>query len=302
MSDLDRFVKKQRRVDRIFNRVGILCTVSALTVLVLLLLDLTADGLSRLDAEFFRAFPSRRPEQAGILSAWVGSALLMLVTGTTAIPLGVAAGIYLEEYASKNWTTRVIEVNITNLAAVPSIVFGLMALGLFVYQFQFGQSVLSGGLALAFLALPIVIVATREALRAIPESIREAAFALGASRWQVVRHHLLPYSAGGIATGVIISLSRAVGETAPLVTIGALTFIAFLPPAPLSGSPPFVSFEWLESPFTVLPIQIFNWVSRPGDDFLANAAAASLVLMGGTLLMNAVAITVRHRMRRRIKW
>ncbi|MCK7497856.1 MAG: phosphate ABC transporter permease PstA [Comamonadaceae bacterium] len=180
---------------------------------------------------------SRRaaPSKAGILSAWVGSLLVMLVTACSAVPLGVAAGVYLEEYAPKNWLTAIIEINVTNLAGVPSIVYGLLALGLFVYQFGFGQSILSAGLTLALLILPIVIVATREALRADPGSIREAAYALGATRWQMVSEHIVPYSAAGILTGVIIGLSRAIGETAPIITIGALTFIAFLPAPPVTG-------------------------------------------------------------------
>jgi phosphate transport system permease protein len=226
----------------------------------------------------------------------------MLVTAFTAVPLGVSAGIYLEEYARKNWVTNLIEINIANLAGVPSIIYGLMALGLLVYQFRLGQSVLTGGLTLAFLILPIVIVATREALRTIPQGIREAAYALGSTKWQVVRHHLLPYSLGGTMTGIIIALSRAIGETAPLITIGALTFIAFLPPPPIKTQPPFLSFEWLWSPFAVLPIQMFNWVSRPDQDFVVNAAAAGLVLIVVTLLLNAIAILIRYRVRKRIKW
>jgi phosphate transport system permease protein len=228
----------------------------------------------------------------------------MLVTCATAIPVGVAAGVYLEEYAKRNWLTSIIEINIANLAGVPSIIYGLMALGLFVYTFGLGQSIAAAGLTLGVLILPIVIVATREALRAIPQHIREAACALGATRWQVVRHHLLPYSLGGIATGAIIGVSRAIGETAPLITIGALTFIAFLPPAPIVTDPEFAiqPLRWLDSPFTVLPIQMFNWVSRPGDAFLQNAAAAGVVLIAVTIALNSVAIALRARARRRIKW
>jgi len=226
----------------------------------------------------------------------------MVVTASTAVPLGIAAGIYLEEYARKNWLTNLIEINIANLAGVPSIIYGLMALGLLVYKFRLGQSVLTGGLTLAFLILPIVIVATREALRTIPQGIREAAYALGSTKWQVVRHHLLPYSVGGTMTGIIIALSRAIGETAPLITIGALTFIAFLPPLPVQSQPPFISFEWVWSPFAVLPIQMFNWVSRPDQNFVVNAAAAGLVLIIVTLSLNAVAIIIRYRVRKRIKW
>ena len=215
----------------------------------------------------------------------------MLVTLVTAVPLGVAAGIYLEEYGrKKNWFTRFIEINIANLAGVPSIIYGLMALGLFVYQFGLGQSILAAGLTLGMLVLPIVIVATREALRAIPQNIREAAVRPRRHAMADRPRSLLPYSTGGIATGVIIAMSRAIGETAPLVTIGALTFIAFLPPPPVSGDFPFVSFEWLKSPFTVLPIQMFNWVSRPTADFHVNAAATGLVLIVMTLGMNAFAI------------
>ena len=297
-------IRRTQRLDAFFNALGIVCIVVVLGVLGLLLFNLAHEGLTRINWQFLTSFPSRKPERAGILSALVGSLLVMLVTAATAIPLGVAAGVYLEEYARKNRFTSLIEVNITNLAGVPSIVYGLMALGLFVYTLKFDRSVLVGGLTLGFLVLPIVIVATREALRSIPQYMREAAYALGATRWQVVRHHLLPYSSGGISTGVIIALSRAIGETAPLITIGALTFIAFLPPAPITTDPTLTiqPFAWINSQFTVLPIQMFNWVSRPGEDFLVNAAATGLILMLVTLSMNAVAIVVRYRIRKRIKW
>lgn len=251
---------------------------------------------------FFTSFPSSEPTQAGILPPLVGSLLVMVVTMLTAVPLGIAAGVYLEEYAGKNWLTTLIEINISNLAGVPSILYGLMALGLMVYTLHLGKSIATAGLTLAFLILPIVIVATREALRTIPQSIRESAYALGATRWQVVRHHLLPYSAGGIATGVIIGLSRAIGETAPLITIGALTFIALLPPAPVRLNWPPFSMEWMWSPFTVMPIQMFNWVSRPEQEFRVNAAVAGIILITLTLGLNAVAIWLRYRLRRRIKW
>jgi phosphate transport system permease protein len=302
MDPVARIVRRGRRKDMIFHVVGATLTAMVLAFLAILLFDLARDGLPRINWQFLTSFPSRIAGRAGILSAWVGSLTIMAVTALAAIPLGVAAAIYLEEYAKKNWLTSVIEVNIANLAGVPSIIYGLMALGLFVYQFRLGQSIASAGLTLAFLILPIIIVATREALRSIPLGIKEAAYALGASRWQVIKHHLLPYGSPGIATGIIVALSRAIGETAPLITIGALTFIAFLPPRPVTAQPPFVSFDWLASPFTVLPIQMFNWVSRPGEDFLQNAAAAGLVLIAATLLMNGAAIVVRYRIRRRIKW
>src|SRR5215510_8285846 len=271
-------------------------------VLTALLVDLGMDGLTRISYDFFTSFPSRFASKAGILSAWVGTTLVMLVTAFTAVPMGVGAGVYLEEYAPKNWFTALIEINIANLAGVPSIVYGLMALGLFVYQFRFGQSILSAGLTLALLILPIVIVATRESVRPVPSSMREAAYALGATKWETTRDHVLPYSMGGILTGVIIALSRAIGETAPLITIGALTFIAFLPDSPLKAEFPFISFEWLFSPFSAMPIQMFNWVSRPQQEFHLNAAATGLVLMVMTLAMNGVAIYFRYRFRKRIKW
>ena len=302
MSDFARIIAKRKRQDFVFNLVGIACTLVGIVTLAALVIDLVMDGLPRLSLDFLTNFPSRFAARAGILSSWVGTLLIMLVTASTAVPLGVAAGIYLEEYARKNWLTNLIEINIANLAGVPSIIYGLMALGLLVYQFRLGQSILTGGLTLAFLILPIVIVATREALRTIPQGIREAAYALGSTKWQVVRHHLLPYSVGGTMTGIIIALSRAIGETAPLITIGALTFIAFLPPAPVQSEPPFLSAQWLSSPFSVLPIQMFNWVSRPDPEFVTNAAGAGLVLIIVTLSLNAVAILIRYRVRKRIKW
>ena len=267
-----------------------------------LFVNMAIEGLPRLSLDFFTQFPSRRAAQAGILSAWVGSTLVMLTTAFFAVPLGVASGIYLEEYAAKNWITDVIEINITNLAGVPSIVYGLLALGLFVYQFGLGQSILTAGLTLALLILPVVIVATREAIRAIPQGIREGAYALGATQWQVSKDHIIPYSMPGILTGVIIGMARAIGETAPIITIGALTFIAFLPPAPIKAEPPFLSFEWLFSPFTVMPIQMFNWTSRPEAAFHQNAAAAGFVLVLMTLAMNGLAIWLRYRLRKKIKW
>ena len=292
----------RKRYDVIFMAVGIVALMVAVLTFLALFVDMALKGVPRLDWDFFTSFPSRRAAQAGILSAWVGSTLVMLVTAFFAVPLGVASGVYLEEYARKNWVTDLIEINITNLAGVPSIVYGLLALGLFVYQFGLGQSILSAGLTLALLILPVVIVATREAIRSIPQVIREGSYALGATKWQTVRYHILPYSSAGILTGIIIGMARAIGETAPIITIGALTFIAFLPPAPVQAEPPFVSFEWLMSPFTVMPIQMFNWTSRPEAAFQDNAAAAGFVLVFMTLAMNALAIWLRYRLRRNIKW
>jgi phosphate transport system permease protein len=291
-------IRRRKRWDAIFAVCGMLALMIGVLTFVTLFVDMAMDGLGRLSWDFFTSYPSRRAGQAGILSAWVGSTLVMLATAFFAVPLGVATGIYLEEYAPKNWVTDIIEINITNLAGVPSIVYGLLALGLFVYQFGLGQSILTAGLTLALLILPVVIVATREAIRSIPQVIREGSYALGATQWQTVRYHILPYSSAGILTGIIIGMARAIGETAPIITIGALTFIAFLPPSPLSAGP----FDWLFSPFTVMPIQMFNWTSRPEAAFHANAAAAGFVLVLMTLAMNGLAIWLRYRLRRNIKW
>jgi phosphate transport system permease protein len=295
-------INRRQIVDRIFAIVGVTIIIAAIIILLGLTLQMVKEGISRIDWDFFTSFPSRRASRAGILSAWVGTTLVMLVTAIVAIPLGVAAGIYLEEYARKNWLSDLIEINVTNLAGVPSIVYGLLALGLFVYQFKLGESIQTAGLTLALLILPVVIVTTRESLRAIPNHLREAAYALGASKWQMIWDHILPYSFGSILTGIIIGLSRAIGETAPIITIGALTFIAFLPPSPIKDSFPFISWEWLQAPFTVMPIQMFNWISRPQAAFEVNAAAAGTVLLGMTLIMNAIAIFLRYQLRKGIKW
>lgn len=295
-------IRRHRRWDLMFGILGLMSLGIGIMTLLALFVDMAIAGIPRLSADFFTSFPSRRAAQAGILSAWVGSILVMFVTAAVAVPLGIAGAVYLEEYARRNWFTDLIEINITNLAGVPSIIYGLLALGLFIYTFGLGQSILTAGLTLALLILPIVITTTREALRAIPQYIREGAYACGASRWQVISQHLLPYGTPGILTGVIIGLSRAIGETAPIITIGALTFIAFLPPVPLSGSPPAGLFDWLHSPFTVMPIQIFNWTSRPDPAFHQNAAAASFVLVFMTLGMNAIAIWLRYRLRKNITW
>ena len=298
--ELRALIRKHKRWDMIFGVVGLLALSVGILTLVALFVDMAVAGIPRLSGDFFTSFPSRRAAQAGILSAWVGSILVMLVTAIAAVPLGIAGAVYLEEYARKNLLTDIIEINITNLAGVPSIIYGLLALGLFVYTFGLGQSILTAGLTLALLILPIVITTTREALRSIPQHVREAAYACGASKWQVVNHHLLPYSLPGILTGVIIGLSRAIGETAPIITIGALTFIAFLPPLPLVEGAGL--FDWVMSPFTVMPIQMFNWTSRPEEAFQINAGAAGFVLVVMTLGMNALAIWLRYRLRKNIKW
>ncbi|HEY5611167.1 MAG TPA: phosphate ABC transporter permease PstA [Thermoanaerobaculia bacterium] len=260
-----------------------------LLLLAVLFGDALIDALPRLNFEFLRNYPSRRPESAGILAALVGSAYLMVLTAAIAIPLGVGGAIYLEEYARPGRLTNLIEINISNLAGVPSIIYGLLGLEVFVRVMGLGRSLLAGAATLALLLLPMVVMASREALRTVPKLIREASLALGADRWQTLRRVVLPMCLPGILTGIILSLARAIGETAPLITIGALTYVAFLP-------------DSLQSPFTALPIQIFNWVSRPQAGFHVNAAAGIIVLLVSMLLLNGLAIFLRLRLQRRIYW
>ena len=302
LQEMRAIIATHKRWDMMFGILGIIALMIGLLTFVALFTNMAINGLGRIDMNFLTSFPSRRAADAGILSAWVGSILVMFVTACAAVPLGVAAGVYLEEYAPKNWITDIIEINVTNLAGVPSIIYGLLALGLFVYTFGLGQSILTAGLTLALLILPIVIVATREAIRSIPQVIREGAYACGATTWQVVSDHIVPYSSAGILTGVIIGMARAIGETAPIITVGALTFIAFLPPMPFTGDPVAGPFDWLFAPFTVVPIQMFNWTSRPEAAFLNNAAAAGFILVVMTLAMNGLAIWLRYRLRKNIKW
>lgn len=293
---------KKRQIklfDTIFSVIGLSVTLFGLLVLVILVVDVVLDGGARLNWQFLTSFPSRKAANAGILSAWVGTIWIMMTTAAIAIPIGIGSGIYLEEYARKNKFTDFIEINIANLAGVPSVIYGILGLGLFVRTLHMDRSVLAGGCTLALLILPIVILATREALRTVPQSIREAALALGATKWQTIRHQVLPVAFGNIMTGIILAMSRAIGETAPLVTLGALTYIPFLPQQPVSVSnqAPFVHFslKGLFDPFSVLPIQIFNWVSRPQKAFLECAAAGIIVLLLITLCMNATAIYLRHK-------
>jgi phosphate transport system permease protein len=275
--------------DLAFQALALLAIVLAMVVLIALILDVLRDALPRLRPEFFTSFPSRRPEAAGIKSALVGSIYLMFLTGVISAPLGVGAAIYLEEYAPVNRLTRLIELNIANLAGVPSIVYGLLGLEIFVRAMRLERSLLAGALTMSLLILPVIIIASREALRAVPKSLRLGARALGATRWQAVYRHVLPLALPGMLTGVILGFSRAIGETAPLITIGALTFIAFLPESPLS-------------PFTVLPIQAFNWISRPQEAFHQNAAAAIVVLLGLLVILNSLAIWLRIRFQKRLTW
>ena len=288
--------------DKVFKVSGLIVTLLGLVVLAILLIDIFSEGFSRLSWDFLTNYPSRHPERAGILSSLVGTIWVISITAALAIPTGVMAAIYLEEYAKKNWLTNLIEINIANLAGVPSVIYGLLGLGVFVNFLALDRSIIAGGATLALLALPIIIMSTREALRAVPPSIREASLALGASRWQTVSIMVLPAAIPGILTGVILSLSRAIGETAPLIVVGALTYIPFLPESPITGEFPFISLAGLKDPFSVLPIQIFNWVSRPQHGFIVNAAAAIIVLLTITFMMNAVAVWLRHRYQKKIRW
>ncbi|MBI5024473.1 MAG: phosphate ABC transporter permease PstA [Candidatus Omnitrophica bacterium] len=295
--------KLDRNMDAAFKIAGLAATFFGLLVLVVLVIDVFMDGFHRIGWDFFTSYPSRKPEQAGILSAWVGTIWIMITTAIFAIPLGIGSGIYLEEYARRNRFTDFIEINIANLAGVPSVIYGILGLGLFVRMMHLDRSVLAGGLILALLVLPVIILSTREALRSVPSSIREASYALGATKWQTIRHQVLPAGFGSILTGIILAMSRAVGETAPLITIGALTYIPFLPTSPvsLSQQSPYVhlSLQGFFDPFTVLPIQIFNWVSRPQKGFLADAAGGIIVLLAITLFMNGAAIYLRYKNQKR---
>ena len=275
----------RKHADLAFQLVSLSTLIVALVALAVLVLDIISDGASRLSFQFLSNIASRNAEDAGVYHALMGSIWVIALTGALALPVGVAAAIFLEEYGSRSRAARFIELNISNLAAVPSIIYGLLGLGLFVRLMSMGQSVMAGAMTLALLALPVVIMSTREALRTVPSSIREGSYALGATKWQTIWNQVLPMALPGVLTGLILALSRAIGETAPLITIGALTYIPFAP-------------DGVWSKFTVLPIQVFNWVSRPQPEFKANAAAAILVLMVLLLSMNAIAIIVRDRQQR----
>ena len=274
--------RRRRTLGAVFAFLCGAATLVGVASLAVLLWDLAVDGLPSLDGRFLTSFASRVPARAGVKAALVGSVWLLGLTAVIAFPVSVAAAIYLEEYARRSWATRLIQLNIANLAGVPSIVYGILGLAVFVRTFGLGRSIISGALTLALLILPVIIMASQEALRAVPPSIREAAYGLGATRWQVVRTQVLPMAMPGILTGTILALSRAIGETAPLIMVGAVGFIAFTP-------------KGLGDPFTVLPLQIYNWISRPQAEFHALAAAGILVLLVLLLTMNAAAIILRNR-------
>lgn len=275
-------IQKNRLKDQAFRYWGIFCTCIGLALLVIFIGDILIDGIQRIDWKFITSLPSRKPEKSGIYTALMGSIWILFFTTIIAFPMGVAAGIYLEEYSKKNRLAGILEINISNLAGVPSIIYGLLGLEVFVRIMGLGASVLAGSLTLSLLILPIVIVATREAIKAVPSSIKDASYALGASKWQTIWHQILPASGGGILTGVILALSRAVGETAPLIVVGALAYVPFAPESPMDE-------------FSVLPIQIFNWISRPQHGFIENAAAAIIILLLITFIMNGIAVYFRNK-------
>jgi phosphate transport system permease protein len=287
-TDFQRRMARRKWRGRIFHVLCLVAILIALAMLGALLYNILSQGLGMLDWDFITSFPSRFPERAGIQAALLGSIYVVVIAGFLAFTLGVGAAIYLEEYATRNWFAGVVQTNIANLAGVPSIVYGILGLEIFVRSLSLGKSVLAGGLTLGLLVLPIVIIAAEEAIRAVPSSIREGGYALGATRWQTIWHLVLPQAFPGILTGAILAVSRAIGETAPLIVMGALTFVPFSP-------------DGLLSRFTVLPIQIFNWVSRPQEGFHEAAAAGIIVLLILLLSMNAVAIFLRNRFQKRLE-
>jgi phosphate transport system permease protein len=270
-----------------FQTALILTLLVGLLTLVILLVDVSLDGAARLGPDLLTRLDSRLPSRAGIKPALVGTLWLMALVGTISFPVGVGAAVYLEEFAPRNRFTTFVEINVANLAAVPSIIYGLLGLAVFVRFMSMGRSIMAGALTLVLLILPVIIVASREALRAVPDSIRQGAYAVGATEWQTVWHQTLPAALPGVLTGTILGLSRAIGETAPLITLGALTYVNFVPQGPLDR-------------FTAMPIQIFNWVSRPQTEFQHTAAAGIILLLAVLLAMNAVAIYLRNRYER--KW
>lgn len=286
MSFLDKsnsvHLKKRRRKEFLFCNLCRTMTWLSMIILGTLLFHVTRSGMKWIDLDFLTSFPSRFPEQAGIKSALYGTAWLMFFTALFSISIGIGSALYLEEYAKKNRINTLIEINIANLAGVPSIVYGMLGLIIFVRGLELGRSVLAGSLTMSLLILPVIIIVSRESIKAVPQSLRNASLAIGATKWQTIWHHILPVSLPGIITGVILALSRAIGETAPLIMIGALTYIAFVPEGPMDS-------------FTALPIQIFNWASRPRADFHSLAAAGIMVLLTVLLFMNGLSVWIRHR-------
>ena len=274
---------------RAMSAILFLATAFALVALAVLLVTIVSRGFGWLSWDLITQMPSRRAERAGLLPALIGTVWVIAMTAVLAFPVGVGAAVYLEEYAPRNWWTKILQTNIANLAGVPSVVYGLLGLGLFAEFLSMGRNLLSASLTMALLILPIIIIASQEAIRAVPLSLRQAAFALGATKWQVARHHVLPVAMPGILTGTILALSRAIGETAPLLVVGAAAYVTFNP-------------DSVTDKFTALPIQIYEWSRRPQEEFQNLAAAAIIVLMIVLLIMNATAIFLRQRFSRRVRW
>lgn len=275
--------------DNLFKYFGIICTFSGIILLAIFIGSILTDGLSRINWGFLVNLPSRDPDRAGIYTAWIGTIWVLGFTALVAIPIGVATGLYLEEYGKKNKLANFLEINIANLAGVPSVIYGLLGLEIFVRVMQMGSSVIAGACTLALLILPIIVVASREAIRAVPDSIREASYGLGATKWQTIWYQILPASIGGIMTGVILALSRAIGETAPLIVVGALAYVPYPPQSPMD-------------PFTVLPIQIYNWITRPQEGFIMNAAGGIIILLLITFILNGIAVLIRNKWQKKVRW
>ena len=285
----NRRYNRARLNDKAFRVLGLVCTLSALIILGILLVDIFSKGLTRINWSFFKNLPSRHASQSGILTALAGMSSLIFFTIIIALPIGILAGVYLEEYGKQNRFAKFVEINIANLAGVPSVIYGILGLTLFVRMSKLGNSLIAGALTLALLILPIIIVSTREAIKAVPGSLREASYGMGATKWQTTRRVVIPSAMGGILTGIILALSRAIGETAPLLVIGALVYVPFIPEGP-------------KDQFTTLPIQIFNWTSRPQAEFIVNAAAGIIVLLLITLLLNGIAIYIRNRWYKKMRY
>ena len=286
---MNNYLAVSKSKDKLFRIVALSLTVFALLILLVLLVDIFWRGFGRLNWGFFKNLPSRNPENAGILTAIAGMLSLLFFTIIIALPIGILAGVYLQEYRSKNRFAKIVEINIANLAGVPSVIYGILGLQLFVRMAKMGNSLLAGAFTLALLIMPIIIVSTREALKAVPKTLREGSYGMGATKWQTTSRVVIPSALGGILTGIILSISRAIGETAPLLVIGALVYVPFIPEGP-------------NDQFTTLPIQIFNWVSRPQAGFIVNAAAGIIILLLITFLLNGIAIYVRNKWYKKMKY
>ncbi|MCX6182692.1 MAG: phosphate ABC transporter permease PstA [Bacteroidetes bacterium] len=281
--------EKNRIKDKLFGYFGLACTLFGIIMLLVFLSDIVMKGWEKVDFDFLTNYSSSRPKKAGIYPALAGTLWILGLTALIAIPIGIAAGIYFEEYAKKSKMANFLEINLANLAGVPSIIYGLLGLQIFVRSLNFGASILAGACTLALLILPIIIVSTREALKAVPDSIRQASYGMGANTWQTIWHQVLPASAGGIITGIILAISRAIGETAPLIVIGAATYITYIPEGPMDK-------------FTVLPMQVYDWIGMPDPEFAKNAAGGIIILLLITFLLNGIAVYLRNRWQKKVKW